>query len=111
MLRTNIKGLPDGRKYMTEFGYSQCYCWTVIKETPKTKTLARVHTKSDPDWKPKSSPGGFAGHVYNQQEQTWLFDEIDFDQQIKVRMTKKGWALGSHKFREDVAREFYDYNF
>lgn len=111
MTNTNIKGLPEGRNYFTEIGYSQSYPWVELKRTAKTVTLAKVDVKRDPDWHPHILPGGFAGHCDNQSEQTWLFDKIDEGHKRIVRWTKRGWANGGVRFIEGQAREFYDYNF
>jgi hypothetical protein len=108
---TNIKNLPADRKYWTQFGYSQSYPWVEIRRTAKTVTLAKVDVEPDPDWKPEIHAGGFAGHCSNQNQQTWLFAGIDEDHQTTIRLTKNGWRKGSTRFAEDVAREFYDYNF
>ncbi|KRW94293.1 hypothetical protein [Paracoccus sp. MKU1] len=109
--RTNIKGLPEGHTYFTEKGYSQAYPWVEVRRTDKTVTLHKVNVQADPMWKPKIAPGGFAGHCENQSEQTWLFGGIDAEREITIRMTKRGWERRGAMFIENVAREFYDYNF
>lgn len=110
MTKTNIKELPEG-KYFTEIGYSQSYPWREVSRTAKTVTLAKVEVKPDPEWKPEILPGGFAGHCTNQQSQTWLFAGVNPSVTTTIRMTKKGWASKGVRFVEDMAREFYDYNF
>lgn len=112
-METNIKGLPEGKKYFSEVGYSQTYPWVVVSETAMTKTLAKVNVKRDPEWKPHIIPGGFAGHCDNQHEQTWLFDKIDEARTMTIQMSKKhgDWRHKGVRFLEDVATEFYDYNF
>ena len=111
MTNTNIKNLPENAKYFTEFGYSQQYPWVEVKRTPKTVTLAKVIVASDPDWKPEMVPGGFAAHCTNQSSQTWLYDSVDYSDTKTIRATKKGWSNKGTRFVEDMAREFYDYNF
>ena len=110
MTKTNIKNLPEG-KYFTEIGYSQTYPWVEVKRTAKTVTLAKVLVAQDPEFKPNIIPGGFAGHCDNQHEQTWLFDGIDTAWTKTIRQTKRGWSHRDTRFFEDVAREFYDWNF
>lgn len=110
-VQTNIKNLPAGRRYWTEYGYSQSYPWVEIARTETTRTLIKVEVKADPEWKPEILPGGFCGHCTNQSEQTWLFDRDNADRKITIRKTKLGWSRCGVKFRENVAREFYDYNF
>jgi len=110
---TNIKNLPEGRKYWTEYGYSQSYPWVEISRTEKTVTLAKVTVEKDPEWiaKRKMHVGGFCAHCSNQSEQTWLFDKICDDITMTIRKTKQGWSHKGVTFREDRAIEFYDYNF
>jgi len=108
--KTNIKNLPEG-KYFTEIGWSQSYPWVAIKRTDKTVTLAAVRVDKDPAFTPHIIPGGFAGHCDNQNEQTWLYKGIDQRNTKTIRLTKKGWTHKGVRFWEDVAREFYDWNF
>lgn len=110
MIKTNIKGLPEG-KYFTEIGYSQQYPWVEVKRTAKTATLAKVIVKADPDWKPEMHAGGFFAHCSNQSEQTWLFHKIDEGRTCTIRETKRGWSRKGTRFIEDRAVEFYDWNF
>ena len=110
MTKTNIKNLPEG-KYSTEIGYSQSYPWVMIKRTDKTVTLARVLVDKDPAFVPNIIPGGFAGHCDNQSDQTWLYKGISQRETKTIRLTKKGWSHQGVRFWEDVAREFYDWNF
>ena len=112
MTSTNIKHLPEGSTYWTEYGYSQSYPWVEVKRTAKTVTLARIETEVDPEWKAKIEfhPGGFCGHVSNQHEQTWLYAGLGTETKT-IRLTKNGWRSGSSRFVQDVAQYFYDYNF
>lgn len=112
-LQTNIKNLPEGRTYFTEIGYSQSYPWVEVSRTAKTVTLAKVDVAPDPEWKAKMEyyPGGFCGHMANQNLQTWLFARISMGRTCTIRMTKQGWSLKGVRFVENRAIEFYDYNF
>lgn len=111
-LKTNIKGLPEGRTYWTERGYSQLYPWVEIRRTAKRVWLAKVEVKPDPDWKPEIIAGGFAGHCTNQAHQTWLFDKIDETRTTMICLTSRGWQRGPHAdYLENRADYFYDYNF
>lgn len=113
--QTNIKNLPvdNGEVYFTEIGYSQSYPWVEVSRTAKTVTLAKVNVAPDPEWEAKMEyyPGGFCGHMANQQAQTWLYAGVDREQTKTIRMTKQGWAYKGVRFVEGRAREFYDYNF
>lgn len=110
-LKTNIKNLPEGRRYWTEYGYSQSYAWVEISRTDKTVTLARVDVAKDPDWKPDFDIGGFAAHCSNQSDQTWLFSGIDDRTRKTIRFTKRGWSYKGVNFLPNRAINFYDYNF
>lgn len=113
MTKTNIKNLPEGLKYWTEYGYSQSYPWVEVSRTEKTVTLARVEVENDPEWLAKKEfhPGGFFGHTSNQYDQTWLFKSIRDQHTKTIRKTKNGWSLKGVQFAEDRAINFYDYNF
>lgn len=111
MTDTNIKGLPEGRTYFTEIGYSQTYPWVEVKRTARTVTLARVVVVKDPDFVPEFHAGGFCAHCSNQQDQTWLFHRIEDSRVVTVRKTKNGWSWRGIRFIEGQAREFFDFNF
>jgi hypothetical protein len=120
MTVTNIKNLPAGPTYYTERGYSQRYPWVEVSRTAKTRTLARVLTAPDPEWKEKIvwHAGGFAGHCDNQTEQTWLYAGVDTDSTVTVREVKSRyygedtcWGHKGTSFVEGRAIELYDYNF
>lgn len=118
MTTTNIKNLPtdNNEKYFTELMYSDRHAYVVVDQSAsgRTLTIARIEVKPDPEWKEKMEfyPGGFCGHVANQNQQTWLFDRVNTDNIRKVRKNKKGqWACRGVRFAEDQATEFYDYNF
>lgn len=110
MTQTNIKGLPEG-KYFTEIGYSDKRPWVEIGRTATSVKLARVIVERDPDWSANIIPGGFIGYCTNQDEQTWLFKGIRMTPVVTIRKTKRGWSNKGVKFVEDMALEFYDYNF
>jgi len=113
-MQTNIKNLPEGRRYWTEYGYSQSYPWVEVRRTEKTVVLAKVEVDKDPEWGAKKQfyPGGFCGHTPNQEEQTWIFKAIREDATKTVRLSKRGkWQRKGVTFHPDRARYFYDYNF
>lgn len=109
-IRTNIKNLPEGN-YYTELCWSDTHPWVEVGRTAKTIKLARVRVAKDPDWKPEMIPGGFAAHCTNQSSQTWLYDGIDEACTVTIRETKRGWANRGVRYKPNMAREYYDYNF
>lgn len=114
MTTTNIKNLPKG-KYVTEYGYSDCHAWKVLKRTARTMTIAEVEVELDPEWKEKMKvyAGGFAGHCANQREQTWLFKRVNMENTRTIHLSKKHhqWMLKGTLYKRGFATEFYDYNF
>lgn len=117
---TNVKGLPEGRTYYTEIGYSQTYVWVEVKRTAKTVTVAPVEVTGDAEWADRAQfhLGGFAAHCANQEEQTWVFSHIDESHTRTLRVTKTNYNKGQHawtlhgvRYVENRARHVYDYNF
>lgn len=111
MTNSNIKNIPENANYMTMLCYSDAKPYVVVKETATTKVLSPVRVASDPNWKPEIEVGGFAGYCSNQSQQTWLYDRINKDVQIRVYKTKRGWGRKGVEFVEDRATYFHDYNF
>ena len=93
--------------------YSDSKAFRITRMTPSGKTayVRRVQATKDPEWKPETVPGGFAGHTTNNREQRWVYGDL-VGPEIAVRQTKKGWRskLGNHSLSEEPF-EFYDYNF
>ena len=110
-MNTNIDKLPEGKMYFTEIGWSDRDVWVVIKETPKTRTLAKVEVAKSDQWKPEWVVGGFSGICTNQEEQQWVFDHVDLNNTTQIFKTKKGWSRKGRVFKEDRAYHYYDYNF
>ena len=111
MNNTNTKNSPENAKYMTMLCYTDRKPLGVVKDNPRTKVLSPVLVAKDPEWKPDFHPGGFSAYCANQISQTWLYDGIDEEVQIRVYKTKRGWSMKFHQFVEDCAVHFYDYNF
>jgi uncharacterized ParB-like nuclease family protein len=101
--------------YFTEYGYSQCYPYEVVRRvTEKTLEVRAMKVLPDPAWKPEFIVGGFAGHCVNQSEQTWIYETDPGAPVKRVRLHKDGkWYFsggGSGRLTEKP-RYFYDYNF
>lgn len=112
---TNVKGLPEGRTYFTELGYSQTYPWVEVHRTPRTVVVAKVSVEQDPEWLERRQfvPGGFHGHTPNQHEQTWLYGGVNEDYRRRLHWSEKrgAWVLHGVRYVEGRAVEHYDYNF
>lgn len=99
-------------------GVTICY-WTdqhagtVIHRTPQALTIRRDKAILDPDFKPDFVPGGFAGTVVNQDEQSYTYEQLDEGRTYKAHWSEKKQGF----FVEGCLRvirgrhEFYDYNF
>jgi hypothetical protein len=60
----------------------------------------------------KFSPGGFCGHVHDQETaQEWKITSKPDGRELRIRRTKSGWRNGSEKFMMGRAVKFHDYNF
>ena len=115
MLKGNVKNAPEG-EYFAEVGYTQFYPWKVISKSKGGKKirLQKVKVSGDPEWHEnmKTFRGGFAGHVANQSEQTWVYNGLE-DNFMEIRLRKDGtWGCHGVKFiMTDGPFEFYDYNY
>lgn len=93
--------------------YSDREAYTVIARTAKTLTIQRDVAKLDPNFKPVFIPGGFAGTVINQHEQTYAYERNENGSILKCYWSERGQrffyngCIGVSKGRH----EFYDYNF
>jgi hypothetical protein len=99
----------------TVSGYSDRAAYTIVavSDSGKTLTLQRDKATLSPDFKPDFIPGGFAGHVANQGDQTYSYAADTNGELIKVRLRKNGrfYTKGGAPVTIGIRSEFYDYNF
>jgi hypothetical protein len=108
----NNVNIGDG---ITICGYSDRHAYTVIAKTLKTITVQQDDAKLD-GWKPDISPGGFAGHCNNQNNQDshyiYTQNKKNFTQILHANKDGKFKEHGSNHPNVILGRhEFYDYNF
>lgn len=99
---------------VTQFGYTDCYPWEVIKViSEQTLEIRAMRAELDPSWKPNITPGGFAGHCLNNQEQRWNLFSDPNGRVIRIRKKKDRdeWGYKGGRFKVGKAQKFHDYNF
>lgn len=97
-------------------GYSDRAAYTVVARNASGSvlTLQRDKVILDSSFKMDWLPGGFSGHVSNQNEQRWFYEPDPSGSTVKVRLRKDGrfYVAGSDKpVTIGIRSEFYDYNF
>src|SRR5512146_212575 len=86
----------DGATYRL---YTDSYACTVIavSKSGKTITLQRDKATLNPSFKPDFHPGGFAGHVSNQYEQSYTYERDPHGEIKTARLGKFGWRIGGQR--------------
>lgn len=92
--------------------HTDAHAYTVIRVSPsgKTITLQRAKATLDPEWKPETIPGGFAGHTVNNREQRWICEPDPDGAVTTARFTRRGWMRQGQRVSHGY-HEHYDYNF
>lgn len=96
--------------------YSDSHACTVISVSKSGKKVILQEDDAVLDnFKPKVIPGGFVGHVINQNEQTYIYSRNPDGREYVVRKNKKGqWKITNNPsmgINFGVRAKFYDYNF
>lgn len=94
--------------------YSDANAGTIIKVTKTTITVQQDFATIDPNFKPKMYAGGFAGHCYNQNEQTYTYEPNPNGRVVTFKWSEKFGRYQNKKVGLTITkgrREFYDYNF
>lgn len=93
--------------------FTDRHAYTIIGRTKKTLVLRRCHAILDKNWKPDFIPGGFAGHVTNNHEQTYSYKENEQGEIVTAYWSekKKGFYVRKVMFVTPGRHEFYDFNF
>ena len=101
--------------FANKFLYSDIQPFEVIKQrTDKCIDIRPMRAELSPDFKPIFIPGGFAGTVINQHDQSYSYESIPEATQLTIRLHKNGmWkdAHGGRYILSDKPLKFYDYNF
>lgn len=97
-------------------GYSDRAAYTIVavNATGTVLTLQADHAVLDASFKPDFQPGGFSGHVSNQNDQSYSYRPNPNATMLKVRLRKDGrfYAAGSKSpVTIGIRSAFYDYNF
>jgi hypothetical protein len=103
------------KQYANYHGYSDAYPYEVVKVvSDKTVEVRAMDSELDPNWKPETIPGGYAGHTVNNFSQEWIITSNPEHPVIRIRKHKNGQWYSKHKQRfvfSDVPVRHYDYNF
>lgn len=97
-------------KYVSEFLWSDAkIVGRIIDTFGKTGIVVQtMEADLNPNFKFDVTPGGFAGHVNNQNEQEWIFRDMETEEPIRFR-------INLSFFREyGITHEpyhYYDFNF
>lgn len=94
-------------KYLNRYGYSDVEpVGKIIGVSGKSTLIVQRVEATENTTKMEFHSGGFSANCSNNEEQKWLF--VELDKIIKVRLSKA--LLRTHKI-EDEPGKFYDYNF
>jgi hypothetical protein len=95
-------------------GYTDAHPYEIVRVvSPKTIEIRLVDAELDPEWKPETIAGGFAGHTVNNGSQKWIYTSNKDNRVIRARLRKDGYfysANGRHNL-STAPYKFYDYNF
>lgn len=94
--------------------FSDSHAGTVVKVTKSTITVQRDKATIDPNFRPNFTPGGFAGHATNNNEQTYTYERDEQGEKTVFRWSnkyKRYIHTASGRKLTKGRREFYDYNF
>jgi len=109
----NLDPSLEEATYANELGWSDVHPFEIIRKvSDKTIEIRRMNAEKDLTWEPVIASGGFSGHCTNQSEQRWLYSSNEDAPIMRIRLTKKGWALKGRRFYLSMKpRKFRDYNF
>ena len=80
----------------------------------KTLEIREMTATLDPSWTADRVPGGFAGHVRNNDSQRWIINSEPNNPTVRARLTKSGrWSVGGcdRYLTSDEPVYRYDLNF
>lgn len=93
--------------------WTDAHACTVIRRTKDKLILQQDRAILDPNFKPDFIPGGFAGTVINQHEQTYTYERNPEGRIYEAFWSdrKGGWYADKCLHLTYGRHEFYDYNF
>jgi hypothetical protein len=102
-------------KYMNLYLHSDVRPFEVVRViSGKTLEIREMTATLDPSWTADRVPGGFAGHVRNNDSQRWIIKSEPNNQIVRARLTKSGrWSVGGCEryLASDEPVYRYDFNF
>tara|TARA_R100000808_G_C2149621_1_gene158071 strand:+ start:118 stop:447 length:330 start_codon:yes stop_codon:yes gene_type:complete len=109
-----MKNTIDGKKYANMHLYTDINPYEIIEVRTPNKIIVRLmDAEKDPSVKLKFHPGGFCGHVSNQDEQKWFYKSNKDNPVVTIWKRKDGHFYDGHlRFvLSDEPIMHYDYNF
>ena len=104
---------PVFYKYANLHMYTDIQPYEIVRLVSVKTMHVRPMIAMQGEWKKKVAPGGFCGHVINQDDQKWSIVSDPSADTIIIRKQKDGsWKSknGRHVLSSNP-RKFYDYNF
>lgn len=114
-----LKKFLDGYHYQTKIRkYANLHLHTDVQPYEVVRVVSEKCVEVRPmetkqiEFPKEFHVGGFSAHCSDQHRQKYEYFSNENAPVMKIRKTKKGWRLGSMKFRMSNAPiKFYDYNF
>ena len=105
---------PTQNAYANRCGYTDVHPYEVVRIISDKCIEIREMITGDNKVKMEITPGGFFGHVTNQNKQEYDFTSNPDSPPIRIRLHKDTWWRSKHGERfyiSDKPRKFHDYNF
>ena len=103
-----------GKHYANQILYSDIIPHEIVEvRTANKLMIRRMDAEKDPSVKLKFHPGGFCGHVSNQDEQRWFY-KSNKDYPVFAVWKRKDGYFYAEECRFQLSKEpikFFDYNF
>ena len=109
-----MKNTIEGKKYANLHLYSDVNPYEIIEvRTPNKIMVREMDAEKDKSVKLEFHPGGFCGHVSNQEKQKWFYKSNDKYPLEALRKHKDGffWNNNGKFILNDEPIKFHDYNF
>tara|TARA_R110000803_G_scaffold119597_2_gene187889 strand:- start:3036 stop:3365 length:330 start_codon:yes stop_codon:yes gene_type:complete len=109
-----MKNTIEGNKYANLHLYSDVNPYEIIEvRTPNRIVVREMDAEKDKSVKLEFHPGGFCGHVSNQEKQKWFYKSNDKYPLEVLRKHKDGffWNNNGKFILNNEPIKFHDYNF